>query len=108
MSVKIFRLQGSYRRLKRNYKFSREIRALTEENACEQLYTLLGSFHSIKRWAIKIEKLDKDIAALAFSKEKSTEVICASCSMRDSIRRIAEYAADIAEITINRSYEPSF
>jgi len=56
----------------------------------------------------KIEKLDQDIAALAFSKEKSTEVICACCSLRDSIRRIAEFAADIAEITINRSYRPSF
>ncbi|MEM2105726.1 MAG: PhoU domain-containing protein [Candidatus Bathyarchaeia archaeon] len=56
----------------------------------------------------KIEKLDQDIAALAFSKEKSTEVICACCSLRDSIRRIAEFAADIAEITINRSYKPSF
>jgi len=57
---------------------------------------------------VQIEKLDQDIAALAFLKEKSTEVICACCSIRDSIQRIAEYAADIAEITINRSYKPSF
>lgn len=56
----------------------------------------------------KIERLDEDIASLAFLKEKSTVVICASCSIRDSIRRIAEYASDIAEITINRSYKPSF
>ncbi|MDH5481771.1 MAG: phosphate uptake regulator PhoU [Candidatus Bathyarchaeota archaeon] len=56
---------------------------------------------------IRIEKLDQEIASLAFSKEKSTEVICACCSIRDSIQRIAEYAADIAEITINRSYKPS-
>lgn len=56
----------------------------------------------------KIETLDQDVATLAFSKEKSTEVICACCSIRDSIKRIAEYAADIAEITINRSHKPSF
>lgn len=56
----------------------------------------------------KIETLDQDIATLAFSKEKSTEVICACCSIRDSIKRIVEYAADIAEITINRSHKPSF
>ncbi len=56
----------------------------------------------------RIEKLDQEIASLAFSKEKSTEVICACCSMRDSVQRIAEYAADIAEITINRSYKSSF
>lgn len=56
---------------------------------------------------IKIEKLDQEIAALAFLKEKDTEVICACCSIRDSIKRIADYAADIAEITINRSFKPS-
>jgi phosphate uptake regulator len=55
---------------------------------------------------IRIEKLDREIASLAFLKEKSTEVICACCSMRDSILRIAEYSADIAEITINSSYRP--
>lgn len=55
----------------------------------------------------KMEKLDQEIASLAFLKEKSTEVICACCSMRDSILRIAENSADIAEITILRSYRPS-
>ena len=55
---------------------------------------------------IKIEKLDQEIASLAFLKEKNTEVICACCSIRDSIMRIAEYAADIAEITVNRSFKP--
>ncbi len=56
---------------------------------------------------VRIEKLDQEIASLAFLKEKSTEVICACCSMRDSIQRMAEYVADIAEITINRFYAPS-
>ncbi|MEM3608957.1 MAG: phosphate uptake regulator PhoU [Candidatus Bathyarchaeia archaeon] len=55
----------------------------------------------------KMERLDQEIASLAFLKEKSTEVICACCSMRDSILRIAENSADIAEITILRSYRPS-
>jgi len=54
----------------------------------------------------RIEKLDQEIASLAFLKEKSTEVICACCSIRDSILRIAENSADIAEITILRSYRP--
>jgi phosphate uptake regulator len=54
-----------------------------------------------------MEKLDREIASLAFLKEKDTEIICASCSIRDSIQRIAEYAADIAEITINQSFKPS-
>jgi ribosomal protein L20A (L18A) len=59
MSVKIFRLQGQYRRLKRTYRFSREIRAMTAEEAREQLYTLLGSFHRVNRKAIAIERVDE-------------------------------------------------
>jgi phosphate uptake regulator len=55
----------------------------------------------------EIEKLDQEIAALAFMQEKDAQIICASCSIRDSIKRLAEYAADIAEIIINRSYKPS-
>ncbi len=54
-----------------------------------------------------LEKLDQEIASLAFLKEKSTTVICACCSIRDSILRMAEFAADIAEIAIDRFYKPS-
>lgn len=56
---------------------------------------------------VKLKKLDQEIATLAFSEEKNTEVICACCSIRDSILRIADNAADIAEIGVNRSYLPS-
>lgn len=52
----------------------------------------------------RIEKLDLDIASQSFQTEKSALTICATCTIRDSIKRIAEYAADIAEITVNRSY----
>jgi hypothetical protein len=52
-----------------------------------------------------VEKLDLEIASKSFLAEKSALIICATCSMRDSVRRIAEYAADIAEITINRSFK---
>ena len=55
-----------------------------------------------------IEKLDREIASWAFIHEKKNPlIICATCSIRESITRIAEYAADIAEITINRSYKPT-
>ena len=56
---------------------------------------------------VNLEKLDQEITSLAFLKEKSTVVICACCSIRDSILRIAEFATDIAEITIDRFYKPS-
>jgi len=53
-----------------------------------------------------IEKLDREIASKAFmSKQKNALTICAICSLRDSIKRIAECAADIAEIAINRAYK---
>jgi phosphate uptake regulator len=53
----------------------------------------------------RIEKLDLDIASKSFLTEKNALIICATCSIRDSVKRIVEYAADIAEITINRSYK---
>jgi phosphate uptake regulator len=53
----------------------------------------------------KVSKMDSDIASKSFMTEKNALIICATCSIRDSIKRIAEYAADIAEITINRSYK---
>lgn len=54
-----------------------------------------------------IAKLDREIASWSFLHEKKNPImICAICSIRESINRIAEYAADIAEITINRSCKP--
>lgn len=53
----------------------------------------------------RVERMDSDIASKSFLTEKNALIICATCSIRDSIKRIAEYAADIAEITINQSYK---
>jgi len=76
------------------------------DNAVNALFTKdVKSANEVIENQAKIEKLDREIASLAFLKEKDTEVICACCSIRDSIQRIAEYAADIAEITINQSFK---
>jgi phosphate uptake regulator len=54
----------------------------------------------------KIEKFDQEIASEAFTgKQKNALIVCAICSMRDDIKKIAEVAADIAEIVINRAYK---
>ncbi len=54
----------------------------------------------------RIERLDLDIATKTFtSKQTNALMICAICSIRDSIKRVAECAADIAEIAINRAYK---
>jgi uncharacterized protein with PhoU and TrkA domain len=56
--------------------------------------------------AKKIEKLDQEIASKAFmSKQKNAQLVCAICSIRDDIRKIADCATDIAEIAINRAYK---
>jgi len=55
----------------------------------------------------RIEKIDLDIARARLT-EKNASIICATCSIRDSIKRISEYAADIAEITINRSFKAPY
>ncbi len=54
----------------------------------------------------EIENLDREIATKAFmSKQTNALIICAICSIRYNIKRIAECAADIAEIAINRAYK---
>ncbi len=54
----------------------------------------------------KIEKLDQEIAAKAFTgNQKNAELVCAICSIRDNIKRIADCAANIAEIAVNRSFK---
>jgi phosphate uptake regulator len=54
----------------------------------------------------RIEKLDQEIASKAFvRKQENTVTTCAICSIRDDIKKIAECAADIAEIAIDRAYK---
>jgi phosphate uptake regulator len=54
----------------------------------------------------KVELLDEDIASKAFTgKQKDARLVCAICSIRDNIKRIADSAADIAKISINRAFK---
>jgi phosphate uptake regulator len=56
----------------------------------------------------RIDVLDQEIASKAFvGKEKNAQLVCAICSIRDNIKRIADCAADIAEIAINRAFKVS-
>jgi len=66
----------------------------------------VANFVEILEQHKKIEKLDQEIATKAFmNKQKNALIICAICCIRDNIKRIAECAADIAEIAINRAYK---
>ena len=52
---------------------------------------------------LKIEKRDVEIASKAFiGEQKNAELVCGICSIRDSIKRIADCAAIVAEIAVNR------
>jgi phosphate uptake regulator len=62
----------------------------------------------ILRQREEIAKLDSEIAARAFAeKQKNEQLICAICTIRDSIKRIADCAASIARIAINREFSES-
>ena len=53
----------------------------------------------------RIENLDQEIATKSFMGKKNPELICAICSIREDIKRIADYAANIAEIAVNRAFK---
>ena len=54
-----------------------------------------------------VEKSDQEIATWAFLHEKKNPVIiCATCSIRESIKNVAEYGREIALYTIHRSFNP--
>jgi phosphate uptake regulator len=62
----------------------------------------------ILRQREEIAKLDQEIAARAFTeKQINEELVCAICSIRDSIKRIADCAASVARIAINREFSLS-
>ena len=54
----------------------------------------------------RVEKSDQEIATWAFLHEKKNPVIiCATCSIREGIKRIAEFGREIALYTIHRSFK---
>ena len=66
----------------------------------------LASCNEIIERKKKIEKLDREIACQSFLFPQMRPItISAVCSIRDNIKRFAEWAAEIAESSILRSYE---
>jgi len=57
-SVKIFRISGSYKQRRETTLFSKEILALSEENAKDKLFSQIGSKNRIKRGQIKIKSIN--------------------------------------------------
>ena len=57
--VKVFRVIGKIRKPNFQTDFRKEVRALKPEDAVEKFYMLLGSKHRVKRFQIKISKVDE-------------------------------------------------
>ncbi len=54
--IKIFKITGTYFKNHKKYKFSKEIRALKEEDALEKMYAMITSIGLYRR-QIKIEEV---------------------------------------------------
>jgi large subunit ribosomal protein LX len=57
--VKVFRVVGKIRKPNFQTDFRKEVRALKPEDAVEKVYMLLGSKHRVKRFQIKISKVEE-------------------------------------------------
>ena len=57
--VKVFRVFGELRKPNLKTPFVKEVRALKEEHAVEQVFCELGSTHKAKRFNIKILKVEE-------------------------------------------------
>ncbi|MHA1259696.1 MAG: 50S ribosomal protein L18Ae [Candidatus Heimdallarchaeaceae archaeon] len=54
-SVKTYYIRGEFKKRKKRIPFGKYIRASTKENALEQIYSIIGSKHKVKRNLIFIE-----------------------------------------------------
>jgi large subunit ribosomal protein LX len=59
MKTKIFRIQGKFVMGDNMKPFTKELKALKEEDIYEKIYSEFGSKHHIGRYQIKIEKIDE-------------------------------------------------
>jgi large subunit ribosomal protein LX len=57
--VKIFRVSGKITKPNFRTEFEKEVRALKPKGAVEKVYTEIGSKHRVKRFHIKILKVEE-------------------------------------------------
>ena len=57
--IKIFRVVGKITKPNFQTDFRKEIRALKPEHAVERIYKEIGSKHRVKRFQIKIQKIEE-------------------------------------------------
>jgi large subunit ribosomal protein LX len=57
--VKVYRVSGKINKPNLKTEFSKEIRAIKPEDAVEQVYTLIGSKHRVRRFQMSITKVEE-------------------------------------------------
>jgi len=57
--VKIYRIIGRINKPNFENRFRKELRAVKPEDAVEELYKIIGSKHRVKRFQIKIERIEE-------------------------------------------------
>jgi len=57
--VKVYRITGKIRKPNFGTTFQKEIRAVSPQNGVEEVYKILGSKHRVKRFHIRIEKVEE-------------------------------------------------
>ena len=53
----------------------------------------------------EIKSLGETITPIPYGEQDEKTILCPICLIRDNIKRIGEYASDIAELTIDRAYK---
>lgn len=57
--VKVFRVSGEIRKPNFQTEFQKEVRALKPDDAVEKVYMELGSKHRVKRFQMRISKVEE-------------------------------------------------
>jgi len=57
--VKVYRVIGKIFKPNLKTNFQKEVRALKPEHAVEEVYKILGSKHKVKRFHIRIERVEE-------------------------------------------------
>ena len=57
--VKVYRVSGKINKPNFKTEFQKEVRAMNPEDATEKVYMLLGSKHRVKRFQMKIFKVEE-------------------------------------------------
>ena len=59
MLTKIYRIKGSFVMGSETQVFTKEFKAINEEDIYEKLYSIFGSKHRIKRSQIKVDSIEE-------------------------------------------------